>query len=64
MGINKRESLQGWINLIDDMLLDEDYEFATNTLEGILKDIKRKNRITDKQEKAVNNIYNSINSYK
>lgn len=47
---------QEYINEIDDMLLDEAYEFATDTLESIKSYALKHNRITDAQQRAVDNI--------
>ena len=48
-----------WIRLIDQMLGEPEYEFATETLEGIRADIEGKNRITSGQINAIQNIRRS-----
>ena len=50
-----------YIDTIDDMLLDEDYEFATDTLLGIREWIEENEFITEKQISAVENIKKTRN---
>ena len=51
---------QHYIDMIDMMQLDERYEFADETLSGILIWIKENEHITPGQSKAVDNIYNGV----
>lgn len=46
-----------WLDRIDDMLLDETYIFADDTLSGIKEWIDTNQHITDKQREALINIY-------
>ena len=50
------------INLIDYMLLNHKYEFANNTLVSMRKYYEKNNELTEKQEQAIENIYNSIST--
>lgn len=45
---------------IEDMMGSGDYGFAEDTLLGILDFIDKESRVTEKQCKAVDNIFNSI----
>ena len=49
-----------YIDLSEEMLLDEKYEFAEKTVSGIKKWVDKANHITDKQKEALDNIYNSV----
>jgi len=51
---------QHYVDLIDEIQLDERYEFAENTLTGILSWVRENEHISDGQKKAVDNIYNSV----
>lgn len=44
---------------IEDMLSDEAYQYAADTLQGILDWVKDNKHITEKQMTAVNNIENA-----
>lgn len=46
-----------WINFASSMLRDPDFKFAQETIRGIREDIKEKQRITQPQKVALNNIY-------
>lgn len=48
------------IDEIDDMLLDEDYIFASDTLEGIREWVEENQHCTSKQREAVRNIKESV----
>ena len=51
-----------WLSVIDDMLLEtDDYEFATDTLEGIRKWVSENEHITDNQKQAIINIQEVVN---
>ena len=50
---------QEYIDLIDDMLLDIDYAFAEPTLSSIREWAGKAGFLTDKQKKAICNIYDS-----
>ena len=52
---------QEYIDVIDEMLLDEDYEFATDTLSSIRDWIEDAEFITERQITAIENIKNSRN---
>ena len=57
--MNKKESVneaKKYIDIIDEMLFDDDYDFASNTLEGIKKWVEKYGTITDAQKVAVENI--------
>ena len=45
---------------IEEMLEDENYEFASDTLEGIRDWIEENNHITENQQMAIENISNSL----
>lgn len=49
-----------YLEKTSDMLMDEDYEFAHDTLNSISKWIEENEHVTDKQADAVDNIENSI----
>jgi len=48
------------IDEVDDMLLETDYAFASNTLEGIREWVETNQHCTFKQREAVKNIKNSV----
>ena len=50
---------QEYVDTIDEMLLDENYEFATETLDNIREWISSNEFITDNQITAIENIKNS-----
>ena len=43
----------------DELLSNADYEFASDTLEGIAEWIRENRHVTDKQANAISNIANS-----
>ena len=45
---------------IDEMLDDERYSFAVDTLEGIKEWVAKAEHVTDKQKEAVDNIRGSV----
>jgi len=45
---------------MDNMMEDPDYEFALETIEGIHNWVENKSHITDKQKEAVDNIKESV----
>ena len=49
-------SMRDYVDKIDDMLLDETYTFASDTLSSIRDYIRRFKRITPAQQRAVDNI--------
>jgi hypothetical protein len=53
------KNCQRHIDLIDAMLLDESFTFADTTLQGIRKVIKEREKITDNQVAAIENILKS-----
>ena len=46
-----------WVKFAESMLRDTDFRFASETIRGIRDDIKEKQRITQPQKVALNNIY-------
>lgn len=48
------------LSAVNEMLDDEDYEFAFDTLGGIVEWIEEHKHVTEKQKDAVQNIRNSI----
>lgn len=48
-----------YLRIIEQMLMDERYEFAFTTLCDIMEDVVAHNRISDKQAQAILNIRNS-----
>ena len=54
------EEAEDAIQLADDMLGDESYEFATETISGIKDNILKFGRVTAGQQKALDNIYSSV----
>ena len=54
-----KDEAQKYINIIDDMLLDDVFEFAEETLQGIRKWIAENKTVTQNQITAVDNILNS-----
>jgi hypothetical protein len=48
------------ISTIDDLLDDDRYEFASDTLSGIHDTVEEKEHCTDNQRQAVENIQNSV----
>ena len=49
-----------YIDIIDDMLFDSDYEFADDTLTGIRNWIEEHEHITEGQIEAIENIRESF----
>lgn len=49
-----------YLEQIDDMLSDERFDFASDTLEGIRDWVAEKLHITEKQKEAVDNILASV----
>ena len=58
----KRCDWETYIDDIDKMLIDPDYEFAEETLSGIRDWIEKNEHITDKQSISIDNIKSSINN--
>ena len=54
---------QEYIDMIDEMLLDETYEFATEMLLNIRDWVDEHKSITEKQVTAIENIKNSGTKY-
>jgi len=48
-----------YLNMCDNMLLDEDYEFASDTIQGIRDWIDVNEFVTEKQKEAIENIASS-----
>jgi hypothetical protein len=48
------------LDRIDELLSDEDFEFAQETLEGIRSWVEEKEHCTDRQWEAVENIASSL----
>ncbi len=59
MGNLNNRTLKEYIDKIDDMLLDESYSFAENTLKGMMKVIKEHGHITPGQQVSVDDILKS-----
>jgi len=55
----KEKAILYYLDLIDDLLLDVSYGFAAMILQGIQKNIKQQQRITEKQIWIVEIIFNS-----
>lgn len=53
---DEEDELTVYINAIERMLLDPDYITPSDTLKGILANIKKYNNITENQKRAVDNI--------
>lgn len=49
-----------YLDDIEEMLGDEDYEFAEDTLQGIYEWVEENEHITEKQKDAIDNIRGSI----
>ena len=49
-----------YLSRIDDMLCDERYEFASDTLSGIRDWIDKRHYITENQKQAIDNIEGSV----
>lgn len=49
-----------YMNLLEEMLGDEDYDFANDTLTGIYDYVMRYNDITPKQKEAILNIQRGV----
>lgn len=47
--------------LAEEILNDDDYEYAHDTVEGIHDWIEENEHVTEKQEEAIQNIYGSNN---
>ncbi len=50
---------EDYIETMDEMLLDEKYEFAADTIDGIQHWVSQNEHITENQKNAINNIYYS-----
>ena len=48
-----------YVDKIEEMLDDSQYDFASDTLSGILEWVQENEKITEKQMQAVDNIENS-----
>ena len=48
-----------YIDRMDDMLMDGDYDFASDTIQSIKDWAEEHNKITDAQKGAIDNIRNS-----
>lgn len=53
----KESPSETYLRLINDMLTDKTFNSVTDFLKSVRDQIKNTNNITDKQIKAVNNIY-------
>lgn len=58
---NKRDSGEDlewleWLNKCDDMLMDPDYDWAEETIEGIRGWIKDHEHVTENQKESITNI--------
>lgn len=51
--------LKEYIDRMDDMLMDSDYDFASDTIQSIKDWAEEHNKITDAQKGAIDNIHNS-----
>jgi len=49
-----------YLDKCDEMLLDEKYSFADDTLQGIRDWIDKNHHVTEKQKIAVDNIWESV----
>jgi hypothetical protein len=49
-----------YLDMADEMLLDEDYEFASDTIQGIRDWIADNEYVTDAQKEALNSIFRSV----
>jgi hypothetical protein len=58
--LSDEERLQKAKDLADDMLLDEAYEWATDTVQGIRDTIERTGRCSERQYGALCNIDASV----
>jgi hypothetical protein len=59
------ENDQEWrevVDTCDEMLLDEDYIFASDTIQGIRDNIEESKRVTPNQKRAIDNIKESVES--
>lgn len=52
----EQSDLQKFVSLIKGMLVGDDYEYASDTLRGILETVQTKQIMTDGQRRAVANI--------
>ena len=52
-----------YLNKCDEMLLDEEYEWAEDTIQGIRDWIQDHEFITDNQKEAINNIESAGGGY-
>ena len=50
-----------FVERLEEHLDDPDYQWAYDTLSGILDDVTIKARFTERQEEAVTNIENAVN---
>ena len=49
-----------YIDKMKDMLEDESYDFAKETVQGILNNVLQYNNITNRQIEAIDNIRNAV----
>jgi len=54
------DGYEQYLEIINEMLDDERYDFAADTLTGILEWVREREFITDGQKRAVDNIRYSI----
>ncbi len=51
-----------WLGVLDDLLEDEDYDWADDTLEGIRGWVDTNKHITDRQMGAIENIQKAVSN--
>lgn len=51
-----------WIDLLESMLNNSDFDWASDTLEGIYEHVEFYREISEKQIMAINNIWHSQNN--
>lgn len=49
-----------FVDELDDMLFDDDYSFASDTIEGIKGTVEKTHKVTEGQRTAIENIKNSV----
>jgi uncharacterized coiled-coil protein SlyX len=58
--MTEREDWLEYLDKCDEMLLDEKYSFANDTLQGIRDWISEHQHVTDRQKEAIDNIEGSV----
>jgi hypothetical protein len=56
----RNKETQEYIDMIEEMLLDDNYSFAEDFMQSVLRQAKIKDFISEKQKQAIDNVRESI----